>query len=101
LSKAVRFKGKSEHFHLHPVAAKTKLLQITSFSLICQKQAHGRENWKGVVEKSCSLYDEMSLLDVALVSLKSVGDSTRRWSCYDTPLLDEISYFWRRNVSMR
>lgn len=77
LSKTVCFKGKWQHFCLH-VAAKIKLLQVTSFSLICQKQAHGKENWKGVVEKSCSLNGKMSLVDIALVSLKSVGNSTRK-----------------------
>lgn len=77
LSKAVAFKGKPQLFDLHHVAAKTKVLQVTSFSLICQKQSHGKENWKGVGEKSCSVY-KMSLVDIALVSLKGVGDSTRK-----------------------
>lgn len=77
------------------MATKTKLLQVTSFSLVCPKQAHGKENWKGVVEKGCSLYDKMSLVDIALVSLKSVGDSTRKM---ELSLLDEISHFWQRKI---
>lgn len=90
LSKAVSFKGKSPHVD-HHITAKIKLLQITSFSLTCQKQACGKEKRKGIGEKVVPCI--VSLVDIALVSLKVWVIALEGWSCYDKPLLDEISHF--------
>lgn len=50
-SKAVRFKGKSQHCDLQHMTGKTKLLQSASVSLTSQKQTRDKENWKEVVKK--------------------------------------------------
>lgn len=64
----------SQYFDLHHGAAKTKLLQNESFSSLCQKLAHGKENRKGVVEKKVDP-SVKSLLDILFVSFKSVEGS--------------------------
>lgn len=50
-SKAVRFKGKSQHCGLQHMTGKTRLLQSASVSLTSQKQTRDKENWKEVVKK--------------------------------------------------